>query len=186
MTIAAARRSRLPVVMALGVIPVLVHLTIVEVSRGRVAMVFGAQAPLTFSFVLGLALVHWSIYASLFLTFSLTLRPGRDALITVFARKLHGAITSELVVYTRRVTIAWCCFFVGQLATSMGLFLFAPLRAWSFFVNILDIPLVTAMYLAEYMIRIRCLRNPPRHSLSVVLGMIADARKPHREPAGSP
>jgi len=186
MAFAYLRRSRLVVVMALGVTAVLVHLAIVEVSRGRAAMVFGVQAPLAFSFVLGVALMHWSIYASLLLTFSLTLRPGREALITMFARKFHGAITSELIVYTRRVTIAWCCFFAGQLATSIALFLFAPLQMWSFFVNILDIPLVVAMYLAEYMVRIRCLRNPPRHSLSVILDMVSDARKPHREPAGSP
>ncbi len=128
-------------------------------------------------FVTASALMHWVIYSSLLVTFALTLRPGREPLITAIARKMHGAIPDEMVVYTRRVTIAWCCFFAAQLSTSIALFLFAPLVVWSFFVNILDIPLVITMFAAEYAVRLRCLRNPPRLSLALIVNMIADIRK---------
>ncbi|MDE2513521.1 MAG: hypothetical protein KGL22_05395, partial [Alphaproteobacteria bacterium] len=92
----------------------------------------------------------------------------------------------ELVVYTRRVTWAWCGFFAVQLTTSVTLFLFAPLVVWSFFVNVLDIPLVAAMFGAEYLCRIHCLRDPPRHSLAAILAMITDVRKPREGPVASP
>jgi len=112
--------------------------------------------------------------ASLLATFGLTLRPGHEPLITGMARRLHGDIAAELVTYTRNVTIAWTVFFAMQLALSIGLFCFAPLVVWSFFVNILDIPLVAAMFAAEYAIRLRVLRDPPRHSLSAIIGMITE------------
>jgi hypothetical protein len=62
-----------------------------------------------------------------------------------------------------------------QLTLSVTLFCFAPLVAWSFFVNILDIPLVVAMFAAEYFVRLRCLDDPPRHSLPVIIKMIGEA-----------
>jgi uncharacterized membrane protein len=158
---ATGRRTPSPVVLALAIVPVLCHLVIVETSHIRLSLTpsFGGL-------------------------FALTLRPGHEPLITGMARRLHGDISDELARYTRRVTIAWAGFFAAQLAISTTLFCFAPLVAWSFFVNILDLPLVAAMFAAEYMVRLRCLRNPPRHSLAAILTMIADVRKPHEEPAG--
>jgi hypothetical protein len=132
-----------------------------------------------FGFVTASALTHWGIYTSLLVTFALTLRSGHEPLITTMARKMHGNIEDEMVVYTGRVTIAWCCFFAVQLITSITLFCAAPLVVWSFFVNVLDVPLVIAMFSAEYMLRLRCLRNPPRHSLSVILKMITDTTGNH-------
>jgi uncharacterized membrane protein len=52
-------------------------------------------------------------------------------------------------------------------------------------VNILDIPLVATMFAAEYAVRLRVLRDPPRHSFAAIMGMIAEARKPREEPAGT-
>jgi uncharacterized membrane protein len=130
------------------------------------------------------ALTHWVIYAGLLATFGSTLRPGRDALITAMARRMHGPISDELAVYTRRVTWAWCGFFAVQLTTSVGLFVFAPLVVWSFFVNVLDIPLVATMFGAEYACRLHCLSDPPRHSLAAIVDMIADAGK-RQKPASS-
>lgn len=174
-------RKRLPVI-ALALVPVLFHLAIVETSGVRLALAPSFGALFKLGFVTASALTHWTIYSTLLLTFALTLRPGHDPLVTAMARRLHGPIPRELEVYTRRVTIAWCCFFAAQLTTSVTLFLFAPLVVWSFFVNILDIPLVAAMFAAEYLVRLRCLRNPPRHSLSATIGMIAEARKPRGKP----
>jgi uncharacterized membrane protein len=106
-----------------------------------------------------------------------TLRPGHEPLVTAITRRLHGTVANEVTTYTRRVTIAWCCFFAMQLATSAALLLFAPLVVWSFFVNILDIPLVVAMFAAEYMVRLWCLPDPPRHSVAAIVNMITEIRK---------
>jgi hypothetical protein len=183
MDVRAAARSRLPVI-ALGLVPVAFHLAIVETAHVRLALAprFGTLVKL--GFITASALTHWTIYGGLLLTFALTLRPGRVPLITAMARRFHGAISNELATYTRRVTIAWCGFFAAQLATSITLFAFAPLVVWSFFVNILDIPLVIGMFAAEYMVRLRCLQEPPRHSLSAMLTMIADVRKRRPGAAG--
>jgi uncharacterized membrane protein len=102
------------------------------------------------------------------------------------ARKLHGTISEEVRIYTRQATYAWCVFFAMQLTISVVLFLFAPLVVWSFFVNVLDLPLVAAMFAGEYLFRIHWLKNPPRHSLSAILSMIADIRKAREDWASSP
>ena len=183
MRAAASARSPLLALLAIAVIPVLSHLTIVATSAIRL----GFHPSLGGLFKLGVvtvsALMHWGIYASLLAGFALTLRPGREPLITGMARRLHGGLDAELAAYTRKVTIAWSLFFASQLALSVALFCFAPLTLWSFFVNILDIPLVAAMFGAEYAVRLRCLRNPPRHSLATIISMVAEAAPSARKPA---
>jgi uncharacterized membrane protein len=90
--------------------------------------------------------------------FGHTLMPGREALITRLARRMHGTLPAEIERYTRRVTAAWCLFFAGMVLTSLLLFFVAPLAVWSVFANLLNLPLVVAMFLAEYLYRI--LRYP--------------------------
>jgi uncharacterized membrane protein len=180
----AAIRARLPL-LALIAVPVLSHVAIVETRQIHMGLVPRFLPLFKLSFVTVSALTHWAIYITLFLTFALTLRPGREPLICAMARRLHGPLPAELARYTRRVTIAWSGFFLAQLVTSIMLFFFAPLVVWSFFVNILDLPLVAAMFAAEYAVRLRVLRDPPRHSFSAIMSMIADARKPREEPAGT-
>lgn len=181
MAVAPATRTRLSVITAVTVVPLVFHVVIVETSHIHFASPLSLGALCRTGFVMVSAFTHWAIYGGLLLTFGLTLRPGRDPLITAMARRLHGAIANELVVYTRRVTIAWCCFFAAQLTTSITLFLFAPLVIWSFFVNVLDIPMVVAMFSAEYVCRLYCLQNPPRHSLAMIFDMVAEVRKPREE-----
>ncbi len=180
----AANRPYLPL-LALIAVPVLSHVAIVETRQIHMGLVPRFLPLFKLSFVTVSALSHWAIYSALFLTFALTLRKGHDPLICAMSRRLHGPLTHELAQYTRRVTIAWSCFFLAQLVTSILLFAAAPLVVWSFFVNILDIPLVAAMFAAEYAVRLRVLRDPPRHSFSAIISMIADARKPREEPAGT-
>jgi uncharacterized membrane protein len=184
MAVGAAARKFLPV-MALGLVPLLFHVAIVESHHRTFVFVPGFGDWLKLGLVMASALMHWAIYSGLLLTFALTLRVGHEPLISAMTRRLHGALSAEVVVYTRRVTVAWCVFFAAQLITSVTLFFFAPLVVWSFFVNILDIPLVIAMFAAEYTVRVHYLRDPPRESLSVILTMITEARKPHEQAAGS-
>jgi uncharacterized membrane protein len=172
----ASLRTRL-VMVVLGLVPVIFHVAIAEASHVRIALVpyFGALFRL--SFVTASVCAHGTIYGSLLLMFALTLRPGHEPLVTAITRRLHSTVPDELAIYTRRVTVAWCCFFAVQLVTSATLLLFAPLVVWSFFVNILDLPLVVAMFAAEYMVRLWCLQDPPRHSVSAIVNIITDIRK---------
>jgi uncharacterized membrane protein len=113
--------------------------------------------------------VHAVIYIALLAVFGLTLLPGRVALITALARKIHGTIPDDMAAYTRGVTWAWCCFFAAQLVGSLTLLLFAPLVAWSLFVNVLNFPLIVLMFVAESCYRVVGLRNRPRYGLAEMM-----------------
>jgi uncharacterized membrane protein len=69
------------------------------------------------------------------------------------------------VLYTRRVTAAWAVFFFTVAAVSILLFLFAPLRVWSIYINFCVLPLVGAMFVAEYLVRRRVLPQVRRAGL---------------------
>jgi uncharacterized membrane protein len=98
---------------------------------------------------------HAGAYLFMFWLFGHTLFNGGDALITRLARLIHGTLPAEIESYTRNVTRAWCLFFAAMAATSLLLFLLAPLAVWSVFANLLNLPLIVAMFLAEYLYRIR-------------------------------
>jgi uncharacterized membrane protein len=97
---------------------------------------------------------HAAINLGLLAVFGRSLLPGRVPLITTISQRLSPRpLTPELRRYTRTVTLAWCWFFALELTASLLLLLFAPLLIWSFFVNLLTMPLVGAMFLAEYTYR---------------------------------
>jgi uncharacterized membrane protein len=104
---------------------------------------------------------HAVIYLTLLWLFGHTLRDGHEPLVSRLARRVHGALPSELAAYTRRVTYAWCVFFSAQIVVSALLFKFAPLGVWSLFVNILNFPLLALMFMGEYAYRIRRHREFP-------------------------
>jgi uncharacterized membrane protein len=95
------------------------------------------------------AIPHLLIYLGLFAVFAASLAPGRTPIITRIAARARGPLNDVLMAYTRRVTIAWCVFFVLQLAISLLLFLVAPLQWWQVFLNLLTLPLVALMFAAE-------------------------------------
>ena len=116
-----------------------------------------------------LAVPHATVYGVLLWIFGRTLLRGRDALVTRVARRVHGAIAPEIEAYTRAVTLAWCLFFAGQVAVSALLFAFAPLEAWSLFVNVLNVPLLVLMFGAEYLYRVT---RYPDHPRTTIPGML--------------
>jgi uncharacterized membrane protein len=92
----------------------------------------------------------------LLVVFGRTLRAGREPLVTALARACHDEpLSPDLARYTRGVTQAWCAFFAAVAGT---LALFAPLlplARWSLLANIGALPLVAAMFAAEYAVRVR-------------------------------
>lgn len=124
------------------------------------------------------AVSHATIYVGLLVLFGRTLLAGREPLITWIARRIRGTLTDEMLVYTRRVTIAWCLFFAGQLTMSALLFRLAPDTIWSFFINVLDLPLVAAMFLAEYAYRLRKFRHHSHSSIADVVRVFSERPNP--------
>ncbi len=108
---------------------------------------------------------HALLNLSALLLFGRTLMSGGEALITQIARHISGELPEEIVRYTRRITIAWCWFFVMQVSVSIFLYLFSSVVTWSFFINVLDLPLVLLMFAGEY--GYRRLRYPDHPRISV-------------------
>lgn len=102
---------------------------------------------------------HLAANSFLMWFFVRTLNKQQEPLITLIARRVHGSLTPDLVIYTRHVTIAWSLFFALQIAGSILLFFFASLEIWSMFINILSSPLVVLMFLSEYIYRVLRYRN---------------------------
>ncbi len=96
-------------------------------------------------------------YSLLGLTFGRTLLGGRVALCTRLADKVHGPLSPREIGYTRRVTAAWSLFFFAIAAVSLLLYRLAPLRTWSIYINFCVLPLIGAMFVAEYLVRRRVL-----------------------------
>ena len=91
--------------------------------------------------------------------FGRTLAGGREPLVTRFALIIHGELPPEVARYTRKVTIAWTVFFATLCVLSCVLYLGRFLEAWSVLANILSPILVGAMFVVEYMVRLRALPN---------------------------
>jgi hypothetical protein len=172
MRFAVGSLARGGVFVALAACPILIHVALSTSTRTGTPSAARIAEPVSFSLVAASAALHASIYVPLLVIFGVTLLPGRAPLITALARKMYGDIPAEMVTYTRGVTWAWCCFFAAQLCTSLILILWAPIVAWSLFVNVLDLPLVALMFAGEQVFRIVRLHNPPRHTVSDVMRMI--------------
>lgn len=109
---------------------------------------------------------HVGMNAALGALFGRTLLGGRQPLVTIFAGHAHRTMTPLLLRYTRQVTLAWTLFFVVVAALSILLFLLAPIEVWSVFANILPVPLVAAMFVAENEVRKRVL--PPEERIGIL------------------
>lgn len=118
--------------------------------------------------------------------FGRTLASGREALITGFARRVHGTLAPDIERYTRQVTLAWCVFFAAQVLVSAILFATASLETWSVFVNLLSGPLIVLMFVGEYLYRI--VRFPDHAHVSIWKGIqmfVGHARGPRGTEARS-
>jgi len=93
-----------------------------------------------------------TVYGFLGLTFGRSLLPGRVALCTQLADKVHGPLSSREIWYTRRVTVAWAILFFAVTVISVLLFTFAPLRVWSAYINFCVLPMVIGMFLIETLV----------------------------------
>jgi uncharacterized membrane protein len=101
--------------------------------------------------------------------FGRTLLPGREPLVSQISRHINGDPEPEITVYTRQVNIAWCVYFALQVAVSLSLYAFAPLAAWSFFINVLNLPLLMLMFVGEKAYRTaRFPDHPPTPIMKVI------------------
>jgi uncharacterized membrane protein len=162
--------------VALAVVPVLVvglallwrwtHPLVALLAAAAAALLLYRYWPvLEKNFTLVYLVQEGGFYSLMAASFGRSLLRGQVALCTQFADKLHGPLTPEELLYTRRVTAAWTLFFVSITAVTCGLFVFAPLRIWSVFANFCVVPLTGLMFVAEYAVRQRVLPQVQRRGI---------------------
>lgn len=100
---------------------------------------------------LGLYLYPLMINFSLFVLFAVSLF-NPPTVIEQIAAKQHGQLPAEAVAYTRKVTQAWCIFFVAN-----GLLSILSLRiseaAWALYNGLISYLLIALILGGEYLIR---------------------------------
>jgi uncharacterized membrane protein len=126
------------------------------------------------------SLIYWLEHAVtqslLCAAFARSLAPGREAMCTMFARMVHGALEPAMARYTRQVTLAWSIFFGAMALASTALFFGAPVSVWSTFANFFTGPLIALMFIAEYAVRRRVL--PDVEHAGIVAGVQAFWKTP--------
>jgi uncharacterized membrane protein len=116
-------------------------------------------------------------YGLMALSFGGSLLPGRTPLCTQLADKVHGPLGPAELRYTRQVTAAWAWFFIANIAVTLLLYEFAPLKMWSVFVNFCALPLIGLMFAVEYAVRRRVLKQVYTGGLIATLRVyFADSR----------
>ena len=93
------------------------------------------------------------VNAGLLVTFGWTLRKGAMPMIERFARLLDPNLPPAVVAYTRRVTAAWCVFFVVNGAIAGALALLADLSWWALYTGVIGYAAMGSLFAVEYTIR---------------------------------
>lgn len=111
---------------------------------------------------------HVGAMALLGLTFGITLWSGHaKALCSQIAAFMSAEpLNAAYQRYTWQVTWAWTLFFVLSALLSLGLYRWAPVTWWSFFANVLTPVLTGAMFVVEYLVRIRLMPDRPHMSIA--------------------
>lgn len=107
----------------------------------------------------------WVIYSvpvviqlSLAYAFGHTLFHGRVALVTQIATKMRGQdLDARTIAYTRAVTWIWTVLFIGIAIECVLLSNFATHKTWSLFANLLNYVIIIAMFVVEYIVRVKYL-----------------------------
>lgn len=127
------------------------------------------------------SLIFWcqdiGLMLVLLITFARTLFAGHKPLCVSFAEIIYGGkLPADHERYAHKLTIAWVIFFGLMIVISTVLFFFAPLATWSFFVNFLTLPLVAAMFIAEFLVRRRVLTDLPDGNVLDAVRAYLDSR----------
>jgi uncharacterized membrane protein len=101
--------------------------------------------------------------------------PARALCSRIALVMLRDAPEPGLMRYTRSVTLAWTIFFASSAIVSCLLFAFGPIEAWSAFANVGTPLLIGAMFVGEYVLRVRL--RP--HDQRIGIGEIIQAYRSH-------
>lgn len=155
-----------------------------------IAALFGALiwywAQLRQNIALLFFIQHLGTNLALGTLFGRSLLGNGEALITQLSRAVHqGELSERKHRYTRQATLAWTIFFLTNALLSAGLWILAPLSAWSVYANLLSMPLLAAMFIGEHFWRVHALLPEERPSIAQVIRAYR-LRSQHHNPPGNP
>jgi uncharacterized membrane protein len=75
------------------------------------------------------------------------------------ARLRHKELPSQAIPYLRRVTAAWCAFFITNGAIALYTATASSFETWALYNGLIAYLLIGAMFAAEFLIRIRVMRG---------------------------
>ena len=122
---------------------------------------------------------HVAINVLLAVVFGVTLRPGRESLITTLARRVHGSLTPEMVGYSRKVTIAWTVCFAAMAVLSLAVFASAPFATWTAFAALATPLAMLGLFIGEFLLRYRLHPEFERATLAQAVRAYASRGGPH-------
>src|SRR5260370_7687373 len=117
---------KVAIVLACVVYQYLVHFSVSNAQGGALHQALMELPLAAFALAASSGISHAAIYLFLLWYFGSTLLPGREPIITRFARRAHGAVQPAMERFTRRLTVAWCAFFAAPLIPSAPLFPLSP------------------------------------------------------------
>jgi uncharacterized membrane protein len=112
---------------------------------------------------------HVGIMAVLCATFGAGLAPGKEALITMMARRVHGGMEPGMAAYTRRLSGAWALLFAALGLGSLALYLGGTYPAWSVWANLVTPVACVGFFVGEHLMRYRWHPEFERITLAVAL-----------------
>ena len=104
--------------------------------------------------VLPLKLYPVLVNGALLAAFGASLLSG-PSMVERLARLRESDLPDAAVGYTRRVTQAWCLFFLVNGGIALGLALDAPEALWSLYTGVVSYALMGLMFGGEYLLRMR-------------------------------
>jgi uncharacterized membrane protein len=108
--------------------------------------------------------------------FATSLAPGRDPVISRYARRERGTLEPDLARYTRTLTVLWAVFLAAMGIVAAVLAVASPLAVWSLFCNVISYALVATFLLGEYAYRRLRFRHYRHASLAAFLRNVARGR----------
>ena len=170
------------VALLVGLFPLIVlALTVAWQSRARWLAVPLCLAACAWAFVnLQLLREHTALFyfiqhvgamGLLGLTFGSTLWGSDDQALCsrMAAMVMPGPLGAEHERYTWHVTLVWTLFFVAVGGVSAALFFFGAMDVWALFANIVSPVLIGALFVVEYLVRVRVLPNRPHMSIAATI-----------------
>lgn len=110
---------------------------------------------------------HVGAMGALAIMFGCTLGSIEGALCSRVAKiAIAETLDRHYLRYTWKVTVAWTVYFIVCGLISTGLFFLSSLTSWAFFAAVVTPISVGAMFVAEFLIRLRALPGRPHFSIA--------------------